>query len=250
MVSRFQYPCSYISLKAVKPYTKMDLKYDIEYIANMCSIAYSDTYDDNDTQKTKVCNPDSDQTFIYEVKDNVLYIAFRGTDSLTDVKYDINVAMVRLEEDVKFHRGLYDAWKSIECYVLDIIETNKYDNIVLCGHSLGGGLCHIGAYHLINAGVESERITSISFGAPQICNKIGNNWFKTNHMNSYRYIHMGDPVVYLPMSWRFSRDIEVYDVVSHKMLDSYPISLRIFRTNVKYHRMASYIEHLTSIKKQ
>lgn len=242
MVLRIQYPCSYISLKPMKSYTKMNIhiKYDIEYIADMCIIAYSD----NDTDKTKVYNKESDQTFIYELKDNVLYIAFRGTDSLTDVKYDINVSMISLDDNVKFHRGLYEAWKSIECYVMDIVETTHYESIVLCGHSLGGGLCHIGAYHIINTGIESQRITSISFGAPQICNRRGNDWFKTNHTNSYRYIHKRDPVVYLPMSWRFSRDIDVYDVVSLTKLDSYPMCLRIFRTNVKYHRMASYTEHL------
>lgn len=124
-----------------------------------------------------------------------LFLAFVGTESKTDIDFDLKVDKVyfagkdieELEENAakkeipatepKVHRGFLQYAKSMLAAkaigsdgtylpLRDILLGNKKAKVYLVGHSLGGAAAIITGAGLINTGVNPEQIEVITFGSP------------------------------------------------------------------------------------
>ena len=109
-------------------------------------------------------------------KQNVLYAAFRGTQSWEDAVADADIQLRHKEEipGGTFHSGFEKRsrvlpWKQI----LHCAQQEDCQTIVLCGHSLGGAVAAISAIEVMmhlrdNAEMSTHCIT---FGAPLFANE-------------------------------------------------------------------------------
>lgn len=76
-------------------------------------------------------------------------------------------------------------------------------NIVLCGHSLGGGYAILTALEMVHT--DPSSVTAVvTFGAPQVVREDSTNttWANVNRITSL-YVNNWDPVPRLPTAWNW-----------------------------------------------
>ncbi|MCC6597527.1 MAG: lipase family protein [Alphaproteobacteria bacterium] len=99
------------------------------------------------------------------VRDNKAYIVFRGTSSLLD--WIMDFVFIPFYWPL-CHVGFGTAWRSVRSGVKTWLKSlpPEVDSVMLCGHSLGGGICHLAAMDL----AKDFKIESVvTFGAPKAC---------------------------------------------------------------------------------
>ncbi|KAF3283202.1 hypothetical protein TWF970_001180 [Orbilia oligospora] len=101
-------------------------------------------------------DPDSAPLIAWSVRLQVLYLGFRGSYSTTDAWTDIDVRQSSTPALAsKFHSGFLLRAK----YYSELIrQLAKRYKVVICGHSLGGAVATIAAYHAIT---EDSDISSV-----------------------------------------------------------------------------------------
>lgn len=131
------------------------------------------------------------QAYLWERADGGLYLCFRGTESRSDVRADLDVRRTRIAPGVRVHSGFHRQFASL----IGLIEaelaarTQPPERLVVCGHSLGGAVATIAAAHL----------AASLFGSP----RVGNRRFTKLVPQHLRVNNDEDPVPMLPMSLRF-----------------------------------------------
>ncbi len=149
--------------------------------------------------------------------EKILIVAFRGTQTGVEWMYNCDASKAWMYHDTKFgsaaitkkqknkymgnvHKGFYSIYNDIRKYLhLDVTNfLKKYDNqqIIICGHSLGGAIATLAALDVSKThGVVP---TLYTYGAP----RVGNEEFKFNLENYVfvnRVAHAIDPVTGLPL---------------------------------------------------
>lgn len=126
-------------------------------------------------------------------KDDTIYIAFRGSNSVFDFISDFDFVQVPFDSrnDVWIHRGFKLQFESIKDTVFADCDPSK--KIVFCGHSLGGGLATIAAlsYKLANP---NANVSCITFGAPRIGNSRFASLFREHVGECQRFVTEKDIV--------------------------------------------------------
>ena len=151
------------------------------------------------------------------VYNNMLVIAFRGTESFRDVISDLNIDLVPLHlknitRTPSVHKGFYDQFNSIKAKLT--LDINKYMNdttikepkIIVTGHSLGGALATIAA---CKYSYDYEfPIKCVTFGSPRVGNSLFVEYFNNKVDLSLRYVNDNDPIPLVPLPIRF-RHVDV-----------------------------------------
>lgn len=149
-------------------------------------------------------------------------LAFVGTETSTDVKFDLKVDKVyfagnSVEEfamnaakkgvpatEPQVHRGFQEFLQSgltaktlgnngTPLLLTDILLANKDAKLYLVGHSLGGAAATLAGAGLINMGIKPDQVEIITFGAPAV----GNSAFASKFdpiLQLKRIVISGDPV--------------------------------------------------------
>jgi hypothetical protein len=157
-----------------------------------------------DTSKTRSSHEDT-QAYAW-LSGNDMYMVFRGTEDLQDIIADIDVRLHVIRDNVKVHRGFYEQFEAIsdeiEKYLKEASSQRKIDNIIISGHSLGGGLATIASTHF-GLLYPDSKVTCITFGSPRVGNREFTNYFNSIVSQSLRIYDEEDPVPMVPMSNRF-----------------------------------------------
>lgn len=108
--------------------------------------------------------------------------------------------LANYQEHVMGHRGFYQAYMSIRSTILDVLQSYQkagtLKELVICGHSLGGGMSNIAAYDL--AGLFPIHY---SFASPRVFNISGSIHFnKLLGKRSIRVCNCCDIVVTMPLA--------------------------------------------------
>lgn len=145
------------------------------------------------------------QLIITEYKD-FLVITFRGTESKQDVFTDLDILQdtIKLKNiniQPKVHSGFFKQFLSVKQSIIKDIE--KYDNIIFCGHSLGGALATIASLYFYFYFEKSKNIKCVTFGSPRVGDKVFSNLFNVVIDESVRIVNDNDPVPCFPTTWRF-----------------------------------------------
>ena len=145
---------------------------------------------------------------IYELND-VLYIAFKGTDDLQDWSYNLDYELKKLtipydnkNSKIKVHTGFLKIYKMVRENIHNKIGTFK--NIVVSGFSMGGAiavLCSIDLQYNFNANIKC-----ITFGSPRVGNKEFINSYN-KRVEAVKIINKSDPIAKLPTRFMGYRNI-------------------------------------------
>ena len=132
-------------------------------------------------------------------------VVFRGSDSLIDWYYDLNVRKQHIKDNIYVHKGFYNQlhinnnYEKIQTVVLKLLEQYPDHELVATGHSLGGALSTLFGY-MITEKLKTSVIKVVSFASP----RVGNYYFKTDfdkkiNLLHYRITNNRDLVTAAPM---------------------------------------------------
>jgi predicted lipase len=137
---------------------------------------------------------------------NTLYICFRGTSSLRDWKINLDSRLIQQNKNddiFKVHKGFYTQYNSIKNIITSyIVQNYTYNNIVICGHSLGGALATICAFDLYD-NIYNNNITCVTFGSPRVGDKNFVRLYNKYNINTHRIVISGDPVPKWPLNGNY-----------------------------------------------
>jgi len=169
-------------------------KEEIKHHINLMDYSYKDNVDFKQIGLKKISwitNKETDTQGYVAINTDTIYIVWRCSSSLNDFLRDSNIRKVKfLKEGELVHVGFLNAFNSIKDYLDKVIENSfrkiggvdKIKNIVICGHSLGGALSTLTAYHFCEKYPElREKVQKISIGSPRVGNK--------EYVNSLTFTH-------------------------------------------------------------
>lgn len=148
------------------------------------------------------------QLYLFSNK-NILYVVFRGTSSLFDIKTDLNV-FISTNKWAQVHKGFFKQYNAIylklhqEILNWISIHENEIDTIIFTGHSLGGALALLASYDIKTILHKNYNIKCYSFGAPRIGNQSFIKELEKKDIEIWRVCNIEDIVPLLPISFRFT----------------------------------------------
>ena len=141
------------------------------------------------------------QGFICRSNGSVV-VCFRGSAGLADWRTNLKISPSE-NSIVPAHEGFVSGWNSVshEVKARLAVLRGKYgnENLLLCGHSLGGAL---GVYAALDLGESGHSISGIyTFGQPRVFSKtaVGDQRVKQLDKCLFRFVHGADSVPDLPM---------------------------------------------------
>jgi hypothetical protein len=230
----------------------------IKLITEICDLCYKEpaiikakySYIAISSPKTDV------ECYIFIIENN-LYICFRARSYILDIKTDLNISFNKNSFNIpkcKIHAGLYNQYISIKNYIYNIIQKyNNINEIIICGHSLGGGLATIAAFD-IKYNLTKHKISCFTLGSPRVGNKVFTSKFNELIQESYRIGNLNDPVQNAPMNHKYSH--VHYSIIfnNNKIIKNNDIPWYIRRFNrcknvdwfnpIKEHLMETYMNNI------
>jgi hypothetical protein len=184
------------------------------------------------------------QAFITH-NDEVILIAVRGTaQMLADGLRDADALQVPFEEGGgKVHQGFYGAAKKAAAFVIDYLERfYAGQELLICGHSLGGAVALLLAEMLRLREGFSYDIQLYTYGAPRAADAA----FVENAapLVHYRMVNHNDPIPSVPGSWMDTK-ASVYGTGFALMFANVPAGFSVFVAGIYNWTGESYEHHGT-----
>lgn len=145
---------------------------------------------------------DAEAYMWWEQGNSTVFIAFRGTESRSDVLADLDVRRARIRGRVRVHNGFHRQLHSVIGGIESDIRARLPERVVVCGHSLGGALATLAAAHLADLRVAPD-VRCYVFGCPRVGNRAFVRWFTGVVTEHWRVNNTDDPVPKIPISLRF-----------------------------------------------
>ncbi len=141
---------------------------------------------------------------LWHFQDGTVIVAFRGTSTLKDLRYDVKSSLVPTENG-GIHKGFYKKLIMVEVALMNGIRRAfalGIRRIILTGHSMGGALATIAAC-IIRGYYPYLTVGLITFASP----KVGDAVFATTVQNAvnyhFRLVNENDPVPSFPRNKEF-----------------------------------------------
>ena len=219
-------------------------------------------------------------TFTQKNKPNTFHVTFIGSNSTEDWIADVDFFPIKLNmnasltneclenhehSNFKLHRGIHYQFMKLYPHlkekIKDFFDSSRFceQEIVISGHSLGGGLAIIAGiyfYHLmLELRKPHTKIKIITIGAPRVLNSAlaiwynfhlsSSTWRIVNHYDSipnlpieerlFEYTHVDAIIVYIKNGALLSRTPNERTIIDR---------IRSLRANFKTHGINSYIKNL------
>lgn len=219
-----------------------------------CSILSSNVYND----KANITENKYNTNVKIVEKNKNIYICFRGSSNLKDWKTNLDKALITNQYNYdmySIHKGYYKRYMAISGKIHDYLKKKEFEELYVCGHSLGGALASICCFELvINNIVNHKKISCITFGSPRIGDKNLSNIYNNYNIKTYRMVLAGDPVPKLPLDGNYIHLTSSYYLKNNKIYNKpnrLYIAVKRLLTNIcdvdyslKNHTMEQYIETL------
>ncbi|KAI9716541.1 MAG: hypothetical protein M1812_005272 [Candelaria pacifica] len=132
---------------------------------------------------------------------HLIVLSFRGSAEWRNYASDVQTTLVPFTLGFNLaavHLGMKVAWEESETGIVKnlvkAMEEYKGYQVVITGHSLGGGVATLAAVD-IRANISAELYT---FGAPKVGNQHFVDLVEASSTKNYRITNSGDPVIRLP----------------------------------------------------
>lgn len=173
--------------------------------------------------------------------DKFYALVFRGTEtnSIKDIKSDLDAKKTYCESGGNIHRGFKEAFRVVQKEIQDFIDEKLKDKpLMITGHSLGGALATIATKKL-----KYEKIAACyTFGSPRVGDE---EWMLGIKPPVYRIVNSADPVTMLPPG------SEIVDISSF-ILKFFPLGgealSKHLESNYGGYSHAGYMRYLTNIE--
>jgi hypothetical protein len=237
-------------LKEIKILNDID---NIKYCSKLSSNVYRDKANITD-------NKYNTRIKIVE-KNKSIYICFRGSTTLKDWETNLDKSLITnyFKNDIySIHNGYYTRYISISNEIHNYLRKKEFDELYVCGHSLGGALASICCFDLvINNVIKNKKISCITFGSPRIGDINFTKIYNNNKIKTYRIVLSGDPVPKLPLDGNYIHLTSSYYLKNNKIYNKpnkIYIAFKRLITNIcdvdfslKNHSMEKYIETLNRL---
>ena len=139
--------------------------------------------------KVEHLSSDDTQGFI-ATKDDIVMVAFRGTESIGDWLTNIQISKKRINYG-RVHKGFFKAFKDVRDPVRSALEERTFRNRFFCGHSLGGALATIAMAE--TADVPATNTAGYTYGQPKVGKRDFRDRFNDETQDGFfRYVNDGD----------------------------------------------------------
>jgi hypothetical protein len=135
------------------------------------------------------------QIFSKALDDKIEFV-FRGTDSITDWKLDFELnkrIMEWLPNTGKVHSGFLRIYEKARSHLIERATT--FENVIIVGHSLGGGVATIAAFDMALLG---KNVSVATFGSPRVGNAKFAARYNTAVPRTWRFVDPQDPIPRVP----------------------------------------------------
>lgn len=171
------------------------------YCMHLANQAYGNI-PQTDLDNLRVFDFDDIEGFVGE-KNNICYIAFRGSDDISDWKsnfkfwkrpYKKIIPYEGVNPKIRVHYGFIKDYKKTRAFILNCAK--KFEKVVCTGHSLGGALAIFAALD-IQYNLDPE-ISCVPFASPRVGNAAFARSFNGRVPDCYRFVYGQDIVTKLP----------------------------------------------------
>jgi hypothetical protein len=145
----------------------------------------------------------------YDPAANEIIVSFAGTDPLSIGNWIDDIDTVKTSYshcNCEVHKGFYDAYKSVDSLVKDLVKSfySSYPSasLAVTGHSLGAAMA---AHCAAELAVDGYKVKTVySYGMPRVGDENFEKWYVSILTGTFRVVHRKDPVPHLPWnSWGF-----------------------------------------------
>lgn len=173
--------------------------------AHLCNLSYERKRDIESTLSASgaslieyYSDSDLDAQAFTALKDDVLYVAFRGSESVMD--WLVNIFYFKDTHHIhgiktKVHRGFRESLKRINTRIFDDVCCHT-GQLVICGHSLGGAMSTIFVTMLPKS--VHKRIEHYTYGSPRVGNRKFAREFDKLGLISKRMVNGSDIIRFVP----------------------------------------------------
>jgi len=204
-----------------------------------------------------ISSPKTDVECYIFIIDNNLYICFRARSYILDIKTDLNISFNKNTFNIpkcNVHAGFYNQFLSIKTALYDIIQNYQHiNNIITCGHCLGGGLATIAAFDIASTFL-NHKISCLTLGSPRVGNKVFTLKFNELILESYRIGNLNDPIQNAPINHKYCHVHYSIIFCNNKIIKNNDIAWYIRRFNrcknidwfnpIKEHLMETYTNNI------
>ena len=193
-------------------------------------------------------NKTDTQCFV-ESSGSVVTIVFRGTNSLTDWKYDLQILRrcTGYLGNTFVHTGFLKQYESVRDRLHQYMNPDV-KHVICTGASLGGALSTICALDMKLTFPFLEKASCITFGSPRVGGRRFAKLFNEKVHNSYRYVAYRDPITFTPLPLRFTHVKGGKKIRADSLEMSEPDVFCFCGCRISDHSCDTYIECLKGIK--
>lgn len=202
--------------------------------ANFAKLAYEDF---DDIGNLVFINDEKLEFYIYK-RENVLWIIFRGTDSVTDFKTDMFFVKKSIhQKNIRLHSGFLNSYLLYREFILKHIN-EEIDEINITGHSYGGAVAVICSIDIVNENPQ-KMVETIVFGCPKVGNRAFSKIYNEMHRKTICVANGNDPIASLPPSIFGFRKVGKQFFIGKMRIPFY--------YSFKNHAMNSYLSELDCV---
>tara|TARA_R110001592_G_scaffold189685_2_gene435204 strand:+ start:18173 stop:18844 length:672 start_codon:yes stop_codon:yes gene_type:complete len=151
----------------------------------------------------------SSESVAWDMRKGVLWIAFGGTDDLTDVWEDLYVAKKTInlwDGTIQVHSGFWGKWLQVRDRILKLIQDLHPSFVQFVGHSAGGSMAicaylDLPYYKSVIQGVNTIAYNPITFGAAKVIGEDSHSVLSNYIQEPYLFQNQGDPIPELPRGY-------------------------------------------------
>lgn len=188
---------------------------------------------------------------LYDTRLHVLWIVFRGSMDYRDIEKDVNMTQALfLTPNQKAHRGFVSIYNTFRQEFLEhitrFISIYSPPQIIITGHSLGGGLCVL-ALADVATSFPTQPLSGYTFGCPRVGNLAFVNFLqRQTEVKCFRIANSEDIFTNVPLSMTLSvLRPKMPSIYSHY---GYPLIFTDNRENLSLnHSLLTYMQNSSQL---